>query len=94
MRERKPKEMLREPWVAAAGLSVGWTHPTYGPMHQATPRAEATSFEATPGVPSPAPAADSRKILDEIGMGAETDSLIASGAVLDNMDLFSRDVPA
>ena len=90
MRERKPKEMLRENWVEDAGLAVRWTHPAYGPMWQATPRAEANMFEATAGCPAPAPAAGSRQILNEIGLGAETDHLIASGAVHDHLSLFAR----
>ncbi len=89
MWERKPKEMIREKWVEDAGLAVSWTHPVYGHMRQATPRAETTRFEATPGKPAPAPASQTRDILREIGLEADADKLIASGAVHDKLSLFA-----
>jgi crotonobetainyl-CoA:carnitine CoA-transferase CaiB-like acyl-CoA transferase len=88
MRELKPKEMIKEPWVEACGLAVEWTHPVYGRMRQSTPRATASNFEARADAPAPAPASHSRAILQEIGLGDKADALIASGAVLDDLPLF------
>ena len=88
MRERTPKEMIQEKWVETSGLSVGWTHPVYGSMRQATPRAEASAFEATPGRPAPAPASDTREILKEIGLGDQADRLIADGVVHEQLSMF------
>jgi len=91
IRERKPKEMLREPWVAANGLAIAWEHPRFGPMHQATPRARASHFETSKSRPAPAPGAESLEILHELGFGARADQLLADGAVGAYMPLFGGD---
>ncbi len=88
IRELKPKEMIREPWVEASGMAIKWTHPVYGRMLQSTPHVIANSFEMRADAPAPAPAAHSRAILQEIGLGDKADEFIAAGAVLDNLSLF------
>jgi crotonobetainyl-CoA:carnitine CoA-transferase CaiB-like acyl-CoA transferase len=90
MREMKPKEMLKQPWVEACGLAVEWTHPVYGRIRQSTPRVTASGFETRADAPAPAPATDSRAILAEIGLAEKADALIASGAVLDKLLMFAE----
>jgi crotonobetainyl-CoA:carnitine CoA-transferase CaiB-like acyl-CoA transferase len=90
MREQRPKEMLRQPWVAASGLAVEWTSPVYGRILQSTPRASASAFEPRIEAPAPAPAADSRAVLQEIGLGDSTEAFIASGAVIARLPMFAE----
>lgn len=88
--ERRPRDLLKEPWMTAAGLLVRWDHPEFGPLSQPTPQATASDFAADRRHPAPSPGSDGPAILTELGYGSRLEALSASKAVYRHLPLFKE----
>lgn len=79
--ESSPAEFGVQPWLGESGLRVHWEHPAFGPMSQTVCAGTMRGLTLSPRHPAPAPGADNRAVLAEIGLASRLDDLVACGAV-------------
>jgi len=82
---RRAADLMTDAWVAAHGLSVARPHDTGEEVTTigAIPRLSGTPTEA--GRPAATPGADSRAVLEAIGLGPRFEALRDAGAVAERV---------